>query len=400
MIVDTLIARQPILDASLRVRAYELLFRSGGLEGPPPDPDAATAGVLAGVFADVDRVDPLRGLPGYVNMTRSLLLEGAVKAFPARRVGIEVLEGIEADSAVVAAIDDLRRSGYSVALDDFTLDSGRDELLAHADVVKIDVQDVTGPDLYRTLNTVKAAGATPLAEKVETEDEFKMLAGLGFELFQGFFFARPRLVVGRRLDAGKSRLMALLAEIQNANESIEAVATAVEAQPSVAYQLLRVLGSASTGLMRPVRSIREAVVLLGTRKVVELASVLALAAYGDRPSEVVSMSLTRARFCELLAAEVGENSAASFTVGAFSLLDVFTDLPLWEAVSRLPLDDVILSAIIERDGVLGELLDVAVAYERAAWEQVAEVGLAAAKVSEFYLAALDWSGSMIGVGAA
>lgn len=400
MIVDTLIARQPILDSSLRVRAYELLFRSGGEAGPPADPDAATASVLAGVFADVDRLDPLRGLPGYVNMTRNLLLDESVKAFPWRRVGVEILEDIEVDAPVIAAIDDLRAEGYSVSIDDFTLDSGRDELLTHADIVKIDVRDVTGPDLYRTLRRVVEAGATPLAEKVETEDEYKMLAGLGFELFQGFFFARPRLVVGRRLDAGKGRLMALLAEIQSADESIDDIASAVERHPGLAYQLLRVLGSASTGLARPVHSIREAVVLLGTRKVVELASVMALAAYGDRPSEVVAMSLTRARFCELLAREVGENPAASFTVGAFSLLDVFTDLPIWEAVRQLPLEMYVLDAITAHTGMMGEFLDVAVAYERASWDNVVSLGLAAATVSECYLQALDWSGTLLGVAAA
>ncbi len=403
MIVDTLIARQPILDLSQRVRAYELLYRSGPGKGPDEDPDAATAHVLAGIFADVDRVDPLRGLPGYVNMTRNLLLEGAVTPFPPRRVGVEILEGIPADPEVILAMDRLRALGYPVAVDDFVIDSGRNAMIAHADIVKVDVQVVTGPELYRTVNVIKQLGSTPLAEKVETEEDFRRLAGMGFEMFQGYFFARPRLVAGRRLDEGKGRLLALIAQIHSAGESIDRVAAAVEGHPSLAYQLLRVLDSAAIGLSRPVVSIREAVVLLGTKKVAELASVLALSAYGDRPSEVVAMALTRARFCEMLAREVGEDPASSFTVGAFSLLDVFTDLPIWEAVKRLPLDAMLLEALVDHRGIHGELLDVAVAYERASWDQLdgmQQLGVAASRVSECYLSALEWSSSLMSATAA
>lgn len=403
MIVDTLIARQPILDLSQRVRAYELLYRAGTGKGIAEDPDAATAHVLAGIFADVDRVDPLRGLPGYVNMTRNLLLQGAVTPFPPRRVAVEILEGVPADPEVILAMDRLRGLGYSVAVDDFVLDTGRNAMVTHADIVKVDIQVVTGPELYRTVSVIKQLGATPLAEKVETEEEFRRLAGIGFEMFQGYFFARPRLVAGRRLDEGKGRLLGLLAQIHAAGDSIDRVAAAVEGHPSLAYQLLRVLDSAAIGLSRPVVSIREAVVLLGTKKVAELASVLALSAYGDRPSEVVAMALTRARFCEMLAREVGEDPASSFTVGAFSLLDVFTDLPIWEAVKRLPLDASLLEALVDHRGIQGELLDVAVAYERASWDQLdemQELGVAASKVSECYLSALEWSSSLMGAAAA
>lgn len=395
MLIDTLIARQPILDLSQRVRAYELLYRPLSGSERIDDPDRATAHVLAGVFADVDRLDPLRGLPGYVNITHTLLVEGAVTAFPARRVGVEVLEGIPAEPEVLLAMDRLRGLGYSVAVDDFTLDSGRNALISHADIVKVDIQQVTGGELVRTVGLVKKLGASPLAEKVETEEEFRRMVGLGFELFQGYFFARPRLISGRRLDEGKGRLLTLLAQINSAGESIDRIAEAVETHPSLAYQLLRVLDSAAIGLSRPVVSIREAVVLLGIRRVAELASVLALSAYGDRSPEVVSMALTRGRFCEMLAREVGEDPAASFTVGAFSMLDVFTDLPIWEAVKRLPLDPVLLEALVDHRGIQGELLDVAVAYERANWDELGDLGVAASRVSECYLAALDWAGALM-----
>ena len=97
----------------------------------------------------------------------------------------------------------------------------------------------------------------------------------------------------------------------------------------------------------------------------------------------------------MLAREVGEDPAASFTVGAFSMLDVFTDLPIWEAVKRLPLDPVLLEALVDHRGIQGELLDVAVAYERANWDELGDLGVAASRVSECYLAALDWSGALM-----
>lgn len=397
MLVDTYFARQPILDLRRNVCAYEVLYRSGpnSTTADVVDGLSATAQVLASAFNDIDLPDLLAGRPGFVNLPRQALLDRSLLAFPPFKVAAEVLEGIEVDAPLIEAIRELRTKGYRVALDDFTLRDGRNSLLPFADIVKVDLQLLDQDELRHTASVLRAMGVTMLAEKVETVEDFDLCTGLGFELFQGYFFAKPELVAGRRLDEGRGRLVGLLAEIHRPNISVEEVASQVESHPSLAYQMLRLLNSASTGLSRSVESIREAVIMLGARKVTELASVLVLASHDHKPRELLTLGLSRARMCELIGKRLGHHDSASFfTVGIFSVLDALADRPMEDIVSALPLAQDVVDALVERNGVKGQVLTAAIAYERAEWDDLPAIGVAAADISEAYLESIDWASSM------
>jgi EAL and modified HD-GYP domain-containing signal transduction protein len=397
MLVDTYFARQPILDRRRNVCAYEVLYRGGPNSSVAGviDGQSATAQVLASAFSDLDLPDLLAGKPGFVNLPRETVLERALLSFPPSRVAAEILEDAEIDAQLIEAIRELRTLGYRVALDDFTLQDGRNALLPFADIVKVDLQLLTSEELGLTASVLRSMGITMLAEKVETAEEFDQCARLGFELFQGYFFARPELVSGRRLDEGRGRLVGLLAELHRPDITIDDVARGVENHPSLAFQMLRLLNSAAIGLHRNVESIREAVILLGTRKVTELASVLVLASHDHKPRELLTLGLSRARMCELIGERLGRHDPDSFfTVGIFSVLDALADRPMEEIVEALPLSADVVEALVSRTGLKGLVLEAAIAYERAEWDSLPYVGIPAADVSGAYLEAIDWASSM------
>ncbi len=398
MLIDTYFARQPILDRRRRVRAYEVLYRSGpATEARFADGSAATAHVLAGAFVDVELPDLLSGLPGWVNLPRDLIVERALLAFPPDRVGGEILEDVEPDPEVLAAVKELRDLGYQLALDDYRPGHDRDAFLPYVDVVKVDIMGLTPDELRQTVRKLRMSDVTLLAEKVETQDEFELCEALGFELFQGYFFARPELVAGRRLDAGRSQLVALLAELHSDQATVDRIARQIETHATVSYQLLRILNSASVGLTRQISSIREAVVMLGTRRIIELVSVLVLAAFDHKPRELLSIGLTRARMCELLATQTGMPDPASyFTVGIFSVLDALTDQPLREVIRTLPLADDVQAALVDREGHKGQVLEAAIAYERAAWANLPDLGVEPKAIAMSYIDALDWTENTLG----
>jgi EAL and modified HD-GYP domain-containing signal transduction protein len=397
VLIDTYFARQPILDRGRRVRGYEVLYRSTPSDRATfVDPVAATAQVLANTFSDVAIPDLLAGLPAYVNLPRELIVSRALMAFPPDRVAAEVLEDVTPDVEVMEALADLRGAGYRVALDDFAEGDPRRVLVPFVDIVKVDLAVIEPDNLAEVIRPLRSAGVTLLAEKVETPADFQRCAELGFALFQGYFFARPELVAGRRLDEGRSRLVGLLAELHRPDITLEEVARSVERHPDLSFQLLRLLNSAAMGLPRSVDSIREAVVLVGAKRVTELATVLVLAANDHKPRELLSLGLTRARMCETVAQSAGRADPGSyFTVGVFSVLDALTDRSMPEVVSALPLSSEVKSALIEHDGPKGELLEAAIAYERAAWEQLPDTGLDPRTLTTGYLGALEWSTKML-----
>ncbi len=195
-------ARQPIVNRRGAVIAYELLYRSelDALAADVVDGPAATRSVLA-----ASRGDGSPRCREFVNLPREMLLDRTMLGFPPRWFGAEVLEDVVAEPAVIAALDELRGAGYTVALDDFRPDPRRTELLDHADIVKLDVQALAGDELALACGLAIARGLVLLAEKVETLAEFEALEGLGFELFQGYLFGAPEIVSPRGPDPGWMR---------------------------------------------------------------------------------------------------------------------------------------------------------------------------------------------------
>src|SRR5262245_56603806 len=197
------VARQPILDRSRRVYAYELLFRPSIVaESAESSSERASARVITDAVLAFGLNTLTQGKPAFINVTRRLLLDGIPAALPPTRVVIELLEDIEADEDVVTACRDLRRAGYAIALDDFSLNERTAGLLPIADFVKVDCLS-NAPAIRQRLSSPGPQAAL-LAEKIETMAQFEEAMRLGFTYFQGFFFGRPvtqgaREVPGHRL---------------------------------------------------------------------------------------------------------------------------------------------------------------------------------------------------------
>lgn len=141
-----------------------------------------------------------RGRKSFINCTRSVLLKGLVHRFPAPLTVVEVLESVQDNVAVMAACLDLQQKGYRIALDDFVMGDGRDNLAEIADILKVDVQAVSISDAEALIRRY-GAHSKMLAEKVQTREQFSTATSLGFDYFQGFFFEHPTTIAAYNLEA-------------------------------------------------------------------------------------------------------------------------------------------------------------------------------------------------------
>jgi EAL and modified HD-GYP domain-containing signal transduction protein len=392
-----LVARQPILDARLHVVGYELLFREAAAAGDAGDPrltnpERATSQLIVDAIGELG-LDRLVGRRrAYVNVSRELLLAVRPLPLPADRVVIELLEDQEVDDELVAVAHELVRDGFSLALDDFVYDPSLEPLLELADVVKLDVLALGADGTREQLARVRGRGVRLLAEKVETQAEFALCRSMGFELFQGYFYARPELVSGRGVPTERLGVLRTLVELQRAGASFDRLEELISRDVGLSYKLLRYANSAFVGARAPVGTVREALVRLGTRNVQRWATVLTLAGIGDCPAELMTTGLLRARTCQLLVeSEDGGLAERAFTAGLFSVLDALLQAPMDEVLEALPLDPAVAGALLERSGPEGEALAAALAYEAGE----AATGPAAAHdvraVGAAYHDALGWT---------
>jgi len=358
-----------------------------------------SADVVVHTFLDVGLDGLTSGRSAFVNFTREMLLGRAYTLMPPDCVVVELLESVQPDDAVEQACEELVDAGYTLALDDFVWDSRYRRLLELASIVKVDVMNQPAATIDEVAQRVAPYDVRLLAERVETSEVRAMCAGLGYELFQGYFFARPETVVTRALTSDELTIVRALNVVRDERATETEAETVFSADLGLSYKLLRMVNSAARG-GRGIESIRHAVQLTGRTELSKwlgLLLVSSMAARGGANRELVHLAIQRGRMCELLAGPTGRDrdSGSLFLVGLFSLLDAISGMPMPELLDAVALAPALREALLSRAGPYAVALVLAEAYERGAWGTVARhaqlSGIDTAQVGSFYVQSLAWT---------
>ncbi len=401
MTKQTFLGRQPILDRDGRTFGYELLYRDGPDGGTLfEDPDDATRQVMERALLHWGMERIIGDHFGLINASPSLVLSGLYRSMPPEGIIFEIPERAPFDDATFDAIRAARREGYHFALDNVSdlPELERSRLLPMASIVKIEPSRTREAELPRLVKTVgeRSPGALIVAEKVETRDDLTRCAGLGIDLFQGYFFAVPEVLAKAARPASSASAMTLLAEMQRADIDIPQIEMLVATDPSLAYRLLAVVNSSAFGLDRRVDSLRHAIVLLGLNQVRHLAVLLALSTAREASEELLTTGAVRARLASILVDDPELRSAA-FTVGLLSITDAIFNTPMEELVDDLPLSDEIVAALLDRSGPLGATLRLVLACEQADVAELHDLAPAGiARLHAAYGASVLWAEQLRG----
>jgi len=397
LINEVYVGRQPIFNRDLDVFGYELLFRSGHTAAANViDGNQATSQVIINTFLEIGLEQIANHRHAFINLTRDFLLGSIPLPLNQEKVVLEVLEDVTVDDELVAAVANLKQQGFVIALDDFILDDANRALLPLANIVKVDLMALSQDELKDQVKQLQDHKLDLLAEKIETHDEFQLCKELGFKYFQGYYFCKPRVISGKQLPANRLALLEMISKLQNPDCDIKELESIISRDVAISYKLLRIINSSFYGLSKKVESIQKALVYIGMKALRNWATVIGLSQVDDKPPELINISLARAKMCELLASEVRCNKEAGFTVGLFSMLDVLMDRPLDELLEQLPLADEITDALLKNEGVLGNILDIVMSYERGNWNELDEdldatLKLDPQTIRNHYIESLAWS---------
>jgi len=396
---NILLARQPIYDCQLNVAAYELLFRPPQGAAWEWDGDVATSQLVLNAFAEIGFDRATDGKRAFINFTRRWLLEPP--PFDPAQVTIEILETVEPDAEVVAAVRALAKKGFVIALDDFVFAEKWHPLLQLASIVKVDVLEHHGAALEQMVQQLSPYNVTLLAEKVETYGVFEHCKVLGFKLFQGYFLCRPQNIKGDALPSNKMVVMRFLAELQNPDVDMGSLEQLISHDISLSTRLLRICNSARYGARTKIDSIRRAMVLIGLQALKQWAGIIALSRMADKPSELITLTLTRARMMELLGEQYNlPERETYFTVGMFSLIDAFFDQTKQTILGGLPFSDAVNAALLHYDGPAGKILRAVEAHEQGHWSDIDwnalhAIGIEQPGFEQAYLDALVWAADIM-----
>lgn len=390
---SVLVARQPIYDRDINVFAYEILYRHRHVDQAVfGDGDAATREVILNTCIDIGLETIVGDSLAFINITRAFILERSFRVLPKTRVVLEVLESIEPDDTIVDALREIAGQGYILALDDFYFRESLQSFLEFASIVKIDIRALSLSELEEHVALLRRYPVKLLAEKVETHEEFDVCKKLGFEYFQGFFFCKPKVIEGKRLPAQKMTLLVLLAKIQDPDIEIAELEELIKRDVVLSYKILRYVNSAYWGLPKTVTSIGQAACFVGLDRLRSWISLVILSSVDDKPFELLVLAAVRARMCYVLGMRLQPEQAEQFfTTGLFSVLDGVFDCEMEDIVNSLPLAPEIGKALVSYEGVLGQVLHCAVAYERGDWESTHCENMSADAVKDAYLNGIAWA---------
>lgn len=407
--MDTFVARQPIFDRRLDVFGYELLFRGGiasevgeGERGPLGDtsPSAATGRVVSAWFFSVGLDRLTRSKRGFINMPRELLVSDFAEILDPKRAILEILEDVKPDEEVIEACLALKQRGFRLALDDYRDLEHQRELADYADIIKVDFVGTDEEQQFAIAGEFNRDKPILLAEKVETREEFQAAEDAGYRLFQGFFFAEPELIRGRRLEVPKAHYLRLIKSINSPEFRFAELAEIVRRDAGLTYKLLRYINSAAFGWRARVTSIGHALMLLGEIEIRRWATLAALGGIAeDRPQELIASCVLRGRMCEQLAGRMnmGARSMDLFFLGMLSRFDVVMGQPMKDVLAGVSLPDDVAETLLdpEVDSRLRALLDLIEGYEEGEWERLsgaaAYLQIDEKSLPAIFIDAVEWS---------
>jgi len=239
-----------------------------------------------------------------------------------------------------------------------------------------------------------------LAEKVETKEQYRDAFDLGYSLFQGYFFCKPVIIAGKDIPGYKVNFMRIIQEINEPEADFGRLETIIKHDLALSYKFLQLINSAAFGFYSKITSIKQALSLLGINEFKKWVSLLALSGMGDdKPRELISLSIVRARFCEEVARTLGLRDETSdlFFMGMFSLIDAFIDKPMDSILRELPVSRPVKQALLGQKNRYRAIYEMLIAYEKGNWDRFngfAELlKIDEESVSRIYLDSISWANS-------
>ncbi|MBS0498294.1 MAG: HDOD domain-containing protein [Proteobacteria bacterium] len=379
--MEVYLGRLPILDNKQNLVAYELLFRSDqSNEVSITDNSAASANVIIDTYGQLGIENVIGKRRGFIKVDAKLLLNDAICMLPKKHVVLEILRSVEIDDEIIQRCTFLKQKGYQLALSNVTrLDASFDRIMPLINVVKINITALNQSDLLSLIRKVRRWPVLLLAEKVESPEVARNCIALNFQMLQGFYFAKPEIISGKRIDPSKLSLLKLLLLVVKDSE-VSDIENELKYQPGLSYNLLRMVNSAASGLPSTINSIKRAIMIIGRKQLQRWVQILLYAAKqreGGSSDALMLTATVRGKLLESIAIadrpHDKNHQDRAFMVGVLSLLDTLLGIAMSELVGTLSIQKDMSEALLTRRGTLGHQLALIEAYEKGETEIVSSM---------------------------
>lgn len=372
------IGRQAIYDSANTVFAYELISSSRDAEAGSNALEVLNT-FLENGFENISGPHPV-----FIQITPAFVIDMSPLPFDPLQVVAMLSAQTPLDEATHQSLQLLADQGFSMALDGYCFETQWQPLLAKFKFVRIDAAFLFAQN-QTAAEPPAALSANIIATGIDSDEQLQQCRERNVDFFQGSHFARPTMVTTRRFAENELTILQLMANLNDPEVSINSLEQLIQQDPVLSYKILRYINSAAIGMRRKIESIKQAVVLLGLKRIRAWATVLAMSSMPSGNQDLLINGIVRAFMCQSLVRQAGGNADTAFTVGTLSILDELLQTPLDNVLNNLPLADEISHALLSHEGRLGQALACAIAYEKLDWDSAAFPGCSSDDLNEIYL---------------
>ncbi len=361
------LGRQPIFDTRSNVVAYELLFRKASTEtANVPDATMATSQVVIDTLTHIGTDRVLSGKKGFINIGEEFLFSDNLLLLPPDQFGLEILETVPINDSVIKRLHELKKRGFSLAIDDFI---DEPEILAPVidiiDVLKVDFPLVSRQYIETIYQKIGNKKVKLLAEKVEQHEQIAHATRYSFTLFQGFFYEKPMVLTSHRIPPEQASILAILALVLREDVRMEDLHQAIKPHVELALSLIKLSNVVGKNPNKKITTIKDALISIGLGNLRRwLYLLIAANASSKNPysQSILHLSAERGRAMELVASQwKGANRPdpdQAFLVGVLSTMDTLMEINIELLLNELKLGQLIKDAILRESGSLGHLLSL------------------------------------------
>ena len=398
-------ARKPVLDTNQEVFAYEIVFKNI-IKGK--DLTKASNLFAEEISDDIEFFEKSNLADGkkiFIHFNAELLQSEVPQLLSKAKLGIEVTDDLNFENQIKNNIKKLREMGSLLILNQLEAAPAENELYNYADIIKIDYKKASKAEHKSFIEKIRSQSPGEvkfLAQNIDEHHQFNEAKEIGFDYFQGIFFTKADMISDSGTPGYKINYLNVLKELNKEDVDFDEVEKIIKNDISMTFSLLKTINSASYGYN--VSSIKQASALLGVKGLKKWSLLYLISGLkDDKPNILFVNTLTRAKFAESLAEEfkAAEKSEDLFTMGIFSMMDAFLNRPMSKILEETALTEEIKEALLIREGVMGEILNLVIAFERVKWDQVALIEkknqLDPKKLYNKYLEAVDFAYETMGI---
>ena len=392
--------RQPVLAADATVIGYKLIFRTDVVShfSELETDRLGSAAIEMSTLVSLDTLCDHR--MAFIDCNRDVLLQHGLALLPPDKVVVELAPSVLVDDIVYQLCCDMKNDGYRIALADFSLGDSREPIAHLADFVFVDLQSTQWEDIPQIIGADRWRHSGLVATSVETREEMEFARKAGFHFFQGSFFLKPQSLRTRTALTNRTVYLRLLRAVSQAELNWDTIEELIKCDATIYYRFMRFVNSAGVGIRCEVRSVRQALGLLGDDEIRRWCRIAGMFEMSKgRPGELLLSALVRGRFAELLGKHVEHNDADLFLLGLLTLMDTILEIPMDAIVEGLSLNEDSMTFLLEHEGILRPVFELVFAVETGMWNTVVELcrqlSVKEEYAAECYSSAMAWAQSII-----